>query len=57
MSPLPPSPPSRARAALSLIGLGCVIASLALAYNQPFGPWHWLLLLAAAGCLLASRRV
>lgn len=55
--PIPPSPPSRAQAALALLGLACVAASLGLAFSQPFGLWHWLLLLGALGCLLASRRL
>lgn len=54
---IPPPPPSRAQAILSLIGLACVLGSLALAFSQPFGLWHWLLLLGALGCLIASRRL
>jgi multidrug transporter EmrE-like cation transporter len=57
MSPLPPSPPSRAQLALSAVGLLCVVVSLVLAFNQPFGLWHWLLLLVAVACIVASRRL
>lgn len=57
MPPLPPAPPSRAQIALSLIGLVCVVVSLVLAFNSPFGIAHWLLLLVAGACLLASRRL
>jgi hypothetical protein len=42
---------------LALIGLLCVAASLGLAFQQPFGLWHWALLLVALGCLAASRRL
>lgn len=45
------------RVALSIIGLFAVALSLALAFINPVGIWHWALLLVAIGCLIASRRV
>jgi hypothetical protein len=56
MSPVPPLPPSRAQAALAAAGLVCVAASLGIAFYNPFGLWHWLLLLPAVAFLVASRR-
>lgn len=45
------------RVALSLIGLIAVAISLALAFINPVGIWHWALLLVALACLVASRRI
>lgn len=42
---------------LSLVGLAVVAASLVIAFQNPYGLWHWILLLVAFGCLAASRRV
>lgn len=57
MPPPIPGPPSRAKIALSLLGLASVIISLVIAFQQPYAIWHWLLLLFALGCLYVSRRV
>lgn len=50
-------PPSRLKIALALIGLVAIAISLLVAFQDPFGLWHWLLLLIAVGCLLATRRI
>jgi len=42
---------------LAAVGLLSVALSLVIAFNQPFGLWHWLLLLVAVACISASRRV
>jgi ABC-type polysaccharide/polyol phosphate export permease len=54
---IPPLPPSRRKIALSLAGLAAIIPSIIIAFNDPYGFWHWLLLLVALGCLLLSRRI
>lgn len=46
-----------ARIILSLIGLAAVAISLILAFLNPFGIWHWVLLIVALFCLIVSRRV
>lgn len=43
--------------ALSLAGLAAAAISLLVAFQNPFGIWHWLLLLVAGACLVASRRI
>jgi hypothetical protein len=50
-------PPSRLKIGLSIAGLLAIIPSIIIAFNDPYGLWHWLLLLVAIGCLFASRRV
>ncbi len=50
-------PPSRLKIVLSIAGLAAIAASLLLAFQDPFGLWHWVLLLVAVACLLISRRL
>jgi hypothetical protein len=52
-----PRTPPPLRIALSLIGLVAVGASFLIAFFNPFGTWHWALLIVAVACLIASRRV
>nr|WP_169308101.1 hypothetical protein [Oscillochloris trichoides] len=52
-----PETPSPTRVGLSILGLVAVIASLVIGFINPIGIWHWILLLVALGCLIASRRV
>lgn len=54
---MPPEQPSPAQIAFAVIGLLCVAASTVLAFQSPFGTWHWVLLLVAGGCLLVVRRM
>jgi hypothetical protein len=46
----------RMRVILSVIGLACVAASVVLNFAAPGTFWNWVLLLAALGFLLLSRR-
>ncbi len=49
--------PSPTRVVLSILGLVAVVGSLIVGFINPMGLWHWILLLVALGCLIASRRV
>ncbi|HNP71711.1 MAG TPA: hypothetical protein PLO33_10655 [Kouleothrix sp.] len=49
-------PNRRLRVVLSVAGLVCVAASLALNFVAPGTWWNWALLLVAMGFLLLSRR-
>lgn len=51
-----PEQPSPVQILFAVIGLLCVAASTVLAFQNPFGTWHWVLLLVAGGCLWAVRR-
>lgn len=42
---------------LAIIGLICIVASTYLAFQNPFGLWHWVLLLVAGACMVAVRRM
>jgi hypothetical protein len=53
----PPGKQPTARIILSLIGLVAVAISLTLGFINPIGIWHWVLLIVALACLVASRRV
>jgi hypothetical protein len=46
----------RLRVIFSVIGLACVVVSIALNFAAPGTFWNWVLLLAALGFLLLSRR-
>ncbi|WP_174842820.1 hypothetical protein [Candidatus Oscillochloris fontis] len=52
-----PETPAPARIILSILGLVAVIVSLIIGFINPIGLWHWIFLLVALGCLIASRRV
>jgi len=49
-------PNRRMRVIFSMIGLVCVAISIALIFVAPGTFWNWVLLLAAFGFLLLSRR-
>ena len=42
---------------LTIAGLVCVIASLAVGFLLPFGIWHWVLLALAGGLLVIRQRM
>ncbi|MEF3273042.1 MAG: hypothetical protein K6356_01370 [Chloroflexus sp.] len=44
------------RAILAVLGLICVVISIIVAFQQPFGLWHWLWLALAGIFLYAVRR-
>ncbi|MGQ9614269.1 MAG: hypothetical protein ACUVSL_15520 [Chloroflexus sp.] len=48
--------PTYRRALLAVLGMVFVIISIVVAFQQPFGLWHWLWLLLAGLCLFAIRR-
>lgn len=52
-----PQQPSPLVVALSLAGLAAVGASLWVAFQSPYSPWPWLLLLLGLCCAWGSRRV
>ncbi len=45
------------RAGLALLGLICIVVSIVVAFQQPFGLWHWLWLALAGLCLYGVRRI
>jgi hypothetical protein len=49
-------PKRRMRVILSVMGLACVVVSIVLNFTAPGTIWNWVLLLAALGVLLLSRR-
>lgn len=49
-------PPVYRRALLAILGLICVVISVVVAFQQPFGLWHWVWLAMAGAFLYALRR-
>ncbi|WP_322512673.1 hypothetical protein [Chloroflexus sp.] len=45
------------RAILAILGLICITISIVVAFQHPFGLWHWFWLALAGLCLYAVRRM